>query len=92
MVDIDLVARALARVGASPEHYLDGNPEQRRLLRIVDRLGAGATVGLAAQRGAVPVLGERPRWRARPLAQHLNQKAAGGEAGAAEGLRDLLGR
>ncbi len=70
---------------------LDGDPEQRRLFRIVGRRGAGAAVGLAAQLGAVPVMRERARRRARALAQHLDQEMGGGEGGAREIPREALG-
>jgi hypothetical protein len=69
---------------------LDGDPEQRRSFRIVGRLGAGAAVGLAAQLGAVPVVRERARRRARALAQHLDEEMGGGEVGAREIPREAL--
>ncbi len=69
---------------------LDGDPEQRRLFRIVDRLGAGAAVGLAAQLGAVPVLRERARRRARTLTQYLDEERGGSEVGAREIPRKAL--
>ncbi len=54
------------------------------------RLGAGAAVGLAAQLGAVSVLRERARRRARTLAQYLDEERGGSEVGAREFSRKAL--
>ncbi len=54
------------------------------MLGIVGRGGPGATIGVAAERGAVGVIGERPAGRLFRLAKHLGQKLDRRERAAAE--------
>ena len=65
----------------------DRDPEHGGLLGIVGRRGPGAAIGVAAERGAVGVIGERPAGRRFRLAKHLGQKLDRGEGGAAELLK-----